>query len=393
MMETAMGEDDTAIEPAFVLELIALIYEAAMDSARWPAFLDAFERCYPGSGKALWYEHATDSAVSLLSTSGFDPVAMDEYARHYASLNPWTDVMQTKPSGFVNTGEMLVPKRELERSEFYCDFLRPRQLADGFGASIFNEGDRQMYFSVLLPPGQRCGAKELALTRELVPHLQRAMAIHRRFARLEARAEGAEALLDRLDIGAVLVGEDLRIALANRAAEALLNRADGLLVRAGALRAHDRRDDARLQAALRAALATAAGRRPDGGGRVAVARPSGKRPLSLLVSPLFPGDVAAASRLAEAEPQVAVRVSDPDAGQERAAARAAEAHELTAGEASLLDAFLSEGTLPRAAERLRITHETARSHLKRIFAKTGARSQAELVRIVLPAGLVRRRPR
>jgi DNA-binding CsgD family transcriptional regulator len=111
------------------------------------------------------------------------------------------------------------------------------------------------------------------------------------------------------------------------------------------------------------------------------------------VSPLFPGDVAAASRLAEAEPQVAVLVSDPDAGQERAAARAAEAHELTAGEASLLDAFLSEGTLPRAAERLRITHETARSHLKRIFAKTGARSQAELVRIVLPAGLVRRRPR
>jgi hypothetical protein len=85
------GEDDTAIEPAFVLELIALIYEAAMDSARWPAFLDAFERRYPGSGKGLWYEHATDSAVNLLSTSGFDPVAMDEYARHYASLNPWTE--------------------------------------------------------------------------------------------------------------------------------------------------------------------------------------------------------------------------------------------------------------------------------------------------------------
>jgi DNA-binding CsgD family transcriptional regulator len=39
--------------------------------------------------------------------------------------------------------------------------------------------------------------------------------------------------------------------------------------------------------------------------------------------------------------------------------------------------------LDEAAEELQVAHETVRSQLKSAFRKTGARSQADLVRLVL----------
>ena len=53
-------------------------------------------------------------------------------------------------------------------------------------------------------------------------------------------------------------------------------------------------------------------------------------------------------------------------------------YKLTRKEA-MLAAKLSEGkSVEQAAEELAITYETARTHLRRIFSKTGTSRQAEL---------------
>jgi DNA-binding CsgD family transcriptional regulator len=58
-------------------------------------------------------------------------------------------------------------------------------------------------------------------------------------------------------------------------------------------------------------------------------------------------------------------------------------YRLTPAEARLA-ALLAEGKhLDAAAALLGITLHTARTHLKRIFSKTAAQSQADLVRLVL----------
>jgi DNA-binding CsgD family transcriptional regulator len=41
-------------------------------------------------------------------------------------------------------------------------------------------------------------------------------------------------------------------------------------------------------------------------------------------------------------------------------------------------------TLAQASRRLGIMPQTARTHLKRVFSKTGVTRQAELVRLLLP---------
>jgi len=58
-------------------------------------------------------------------------------------------------------------------------------------------------------------------------------------------------------------------------------------------------------------------------------------------------------------------------------------HGLSANEAALAHALSMGESLAQAGARLHLTEETARNYSKRIYAKTGARGQADLVRIVL----------
>ena len=58
-------------------------------------------------------------------------------------------------------------------------------------------------------------------------------------------------------------------------------------------------------------------------------------------------------------------------------------HGLSANEAALAHALSLGETLTQAGARLHLTAETARNYSKRIYAKTGAHGQADLVRMVL----------
>ena len=58
---------------------------------------------------------------------------------------------------------------------------------------------------------------------------------------------------------------------------------------------------------------------------------------------------------------------------------------LTPAEARLAHHLVAGETLRSAAIKLSITYETARTQLKKIFNKTGARRQAQLVIVILAA--------
>ena len=60
-----------------------------------------------------------------------------------------------------------------------------------------------------------------------------------------------------------------------------------------------------------------------------------------------------------------------------------ELYGLTPTECRLADLLLESLDVREAAERLRITLETTRFHVKRVLSKTGARRQAELMRLMM----------
>ena len=60
----------------------------------------------------------------------------------------------------------------------------------------------------------------------------------------------------------------------------------------------------------------------------------------------------------------------------------AESYKLTPTELRVLFALVEVGGVPDVAAALGIAETTVKTHLARLFAKTGARRQAELVKLV-----------
>jgi DNA-binding CsgD family transcriptional regulator len=59
---------------------------------------------------------------------------------------------------------------------------------------------------------------------------------------------------------------------------------------------------------------------------------------------------------------------------------------LTPAEAGLVHEMLRNESIQAVADRLHIKIATARTHLHRVLAKTGTRSQADLMRLILTPG-------
>ena len=85
-----------------------------------------------------------------------------------------------------------------------------------------------------------------------------------------------------------------------------------------------------------------------------------------------------------ARPAVIGTIRAPVREPARQAIRAIAAlHGLSDNEAALAHALSMGETLIEAGRRLSLSEETARNYSKRVYAKTGARGQADLVRLIL----------
>jgi PAS domain-containing protein len=101
------------------------------------------------------------------------------------------------------------------------------------------------------------GSRSLELLGQLIPHLERATRVTLKMANLDALRAASFAALDHLKEGVLLTDANARVVFANRVAEAMLARADGIVTEIGS-RASARWD--RMSAWLSSATAAIASR-------------------------------------------------------------------------------------------------------------------------------------
>jgi DNA-binding CsgD family transcriptional regulator len=211
----------------------------------------------------------------------------------------------------------------------------------------------------------------------LVPHLRRALALHRRLAVVRAENDGLAAALDRLRAAIVLVDAARNIVTMNRAADELVARQNGLGIRDRHLRGETSEATAALDRIVTHAIAIAQGRTAAGSVRAALPKRSDGRPLEAVALPLPPADRAAARAAA------AVFVVDPDEAPVVPAEWLTTRFGLTPAEARVASALARGEAVADLAEHLRVTTGTARWYVKQILAKTGTKRQADLVRLLV----------
>jgi DNA-binding CsgD family transcriptional regulator len=357
---------------------ISLVYQAAVEFERWPAALVHLSDLLGGTMAALVKGDRASGSVSTLAIRSY-PGAREEYAGHYHAHNiAWQQMAHLPPGASVVDLE-LFPRAAVRQNACYGEFLKRLDVHSLLTAILVKDGT----FSAVATFGRSARAGEWeaghrATMRLLAPHLHLAAEVGQRLAGVNRVSAGPA--FDALAEGVIILDGAGRVVFANAAAEALLSAGDGISTRHSRLCASIAADTAVLRAAIaRAAAAQEFGR---SGRTLTLRRPSLKRPLTIVVAPL----AAEVAWFLAYSPAVVLFVNDPEQSwavtlpdQLRGAFGLTRTEALVAAQI-----FRGEGLRP-AADALGIGAATARTHLKRIFAKTGARKQAELVRIIARA--------
>jgi DNA-binding CsgD family transcriptional regulator/PAS domain-containing protein len=362
-------------DEAELLRLVILAHESASDPGIWPRFLEEYARTIDAGVVLLQRHYFSERRSQAIETYGMVNAFTDSYNTYYSKLNVWRDQSASSyVKGRTVLDQLQYPRALLKRTEFYNDHLLPNRATHSMGGVIERQGGTALVLTALRDePQGSFGAEHSRLAESLLPHLSRAFITQERLHALE----GGERALNALSLGVVLLASDSSVVFSNRAADDLLRSGDGLALRNGRLVTSSSNTDSSLRRMLQYAVAGADG--VECPSDVLVMRPSGRRPFHVIASPLRrrPGPFAGI-----AAPVALVVIRDPERQRPVGLDALKQGYALTLREAELALSLSDGETLQRTADRLGMTYETARTHLRHILSKTGTSRQAELTALL-----------
>ena len=366
-----------------VLDLVGSIYDAALDGQLWPDVLNRIGDAVGGPMVVFGIYDPPNGLVNMHAPRT-DPDMMRKLA-DWAPSNPALPCIASQyPPGTAFNGAEVISPEEFSRTAIYQDWWRLAGFStEPLVTNLFARSVGSGHFASHGLPGLSPSDAQKRLFAVLARHLVRAVVLQRGLHHPAIATERMPADLDELEEGFLLVDAQARLLFVNRTARALLDAGDGLRLDDGALFSSHASDGRRLRELI-ASCAAAHSTETGFGGNAVVRRGAGRLPLDVLVSPIkpdramialpwaFPQRVGAIELVRDPETEIKARIDDLRARFGLTAAEAALALEIVKGDGR-----------QAAADRLGITVGTARSHLTRIFDKTGVRHQAELVRLLL----------
>ena len=287
----------------------------------------------------------------LTIESVLDTQPTREYAAYCGRLDALRPAVTRAPLGTPLANSMVVASREHVRTEFCNDYARRYDMHDCLLLSL------------------------------LAPHLRRAMRTRLFPVPASVGPDGALEVLDRLSGGALIVDAEARVVHANRAAEAVLAKADGLGVERDCgtprLRAASPEQTRALRRLIWRAGTSCRDAPAGGGGALRLASATGGFLLAS-VSPLR----ARLAWGAACRPAALVLLSAPDQDAGPSPEHLRALFGLTPAEAAVARRIMRGDGIKAAARALRVAPNTVRTHLSRVFEKTETHRQAELVRLL-----------
>lgn len=351
--------------------LIGKIYEGVLDPCLWES---ALRELLDLSGSRAAFLGIIDTSMKDLpatsvvgpETSSLDD-AMRVHREELVPIDPGLPYALGRPEGgnfrFQDTSEALTA-----RPQEWRDFIR-----NDFGSGDYHSRFTAAHDGVMVVLALHTHREAVRISPEqerlhglVFEHFERA-------ARLAYRPPDLRFAKNPT----LVVDGALRILNANSAAEALLSTGDGLSVRDGSLVAAK----ASAHRALRKRVQRICTPSQSGSAfeAVQVPRPSAKRPflLQLATTPL---DYLCIERGVH---RCVIEILEPEDPAPLDPELLRSLFDLTAREAEVASLFSAAvNDIPSAADRLEISYETARAHLRTVLGKCGVSNQVELSRLL-----------
>jgi len=356
-------------------EILAAIYDAVLDPSGWD---DVVARIVAGTNSvsgSIAIRRA--DSIHLSAMHNMDPFYLDLYTKNFYNRNPLDSFKDTLSPGAIKAYTKVTQRDSFKASPYFNEFVHPQGWGDGVISCLARGQTSSGYFGIIRSPDRIwVEPEEWNLLETVVPHLQRAVEVQRLLLRSTAVTDSLGQAFGAAGFGVFLVTKDCRILFNNAKAEDLLRHRAGLQYCWGRLVATDRVVSERLQALVRGGLKPERGD-SEGGGTLELRRDDESRPLIAHVIPLAPFRTRAILDLER--PAAAVFVVDPGADLLARVRHFAARFGLTGAETRVLAEIIGGSRTDAAAEKLKISEGTVRSHAKQILAKTDTNRQTELV--------------
>src|SRR5690242_2627995 len=364
--------------------LVTSIYDAVLDGALWQMVLAKTAAFVGGTSAGLYYKERSGTSsdvgvVGFVASTGFDPEYIHSYCNRYFKIDPANDShFLARVAQPVATADSMPPE-EFLRTRYFREWARPQRLVDCINVVLERSASRIVLAGV--SRHERNGAAGNPTRRRLrllAPHLRRAVLIGKLVERKDLIASDFAESFDHISAGMFLLDARGRLVHANAAGRRMLEAGDPLKGVDGRLAANDPQSDQ----AMRQALATAVeGDMAIGikGIAVPLLTREGERHVAHVLS-LATGSRRRAGRTCGAA--MALFVQKATIGRPSPPEVIAKAYQLTPTELRVLFAIVEVGGVPDVADALGVSTETVKTHLGRLYDKTGTHRQADLVKLV-----------
>ena len=358
-------------------QIVDIIYQAAFDPAQW-AVVSGKVNAITGSVLSSFYVGNYESLdLPLFFGSGMPANYFDLYLP-VSHLNPMVPSLALSKPGDIVVQSHVQPEDEFFRSRFYRAFVEPLGLRDSTSIVCRRSGLRitgfQTNSAATRPPYT---PDEIAFLRLLAPHLCRAITISDLFELRQIKSEATEAALDALTAAVFLLDGTGRLLHLNQAAERIVRAGDILTVRDQRLVAVDKQSQTELARGLSEHTDI---RRAE----PSVALQSTRNGHLGMIATLLPLNPTSSSLAPTRMPaRWAVFVQDPSVATPLPGEAFARLHGLTPAEMRVALALAPGHSPVEAAGELGLAMPTIRTHMQRIFAKTGTNRQTDLLRLLL----------
>jgi DNA-binding CsgD family transcriptional regulator len=358
--------------------LIGDIYDASLDPAMWPTVLEEITEFVGGQAAGLAMTDSASTFVEAYYQFGIDPAYMQRYLSTYARFDPLATVPLFDIGQIVSIPE-LVPFEEYLQSRFYREWAQPQGWLDVASAVLIKSNTGSSFLSVIRNDSGGMVDDEMRRRMSLVvPHVRRAALISQTIDLKQAEAATFSETLDGLGASMLLVDGKGHIVHANAAGQAAIAKGDIIRSVKGQLVV----GDAQINKTLRESFAVA-----DQGdaaiGIKGIALPLTARDGEHYVAHLLPLTSGARLRAGVAYTAVAALFIRKATLETPSAPEViGRTFKLTPTELRVLLAVVEVGGVPEVAAALGVAETTIKTHVSRLFEKTGAGRQADLIKLV-----------
>lgn len=358
--------------------LIGDIYDASLDPAMWTVVLEEIAEFVGGQAAGLALKDSASAFVEAHYQFGIAPDYMQSYSEIYSKFDPLAAVALFGIGQVVSLPD-LVPYEEHRQGRFYREWAEPQGWIDVASAVLEKSPTSCAFLSVVRSKASGMVDDEMRRRMSLViPHVRRAALIGKVIDLKHAEAATFAETFNGLNTGMFLVDGRGYIVHANVAGHALLS--DGSVMRStrGMLVA----SDTQINKTLREIFAVAD--RGDAAlGIKGIALPMSAHDGERYVAHLLPLTSGARLRAGVAYTAVAALFVRKATLETLSAPEViGRTFKLTPTELRVLLAVVEVGGVPEVAVALGVAETTIKTHVSRLFEKTGASRQADLVKLV-----------